>query len=698
MDMDLHRFYRRLRLLVHFDSSETSPVTTSDTSRSLISSHSLGLRNKSTYRPPRSSHAVEAFIGFIEQSFSKLRQDIEAHKLHTSTNLSAPDFQALQTLRNDKDIIIKPADKGGAIVVMNKSDYTKEIHRQLHDETVYRLLPGDPTTMIRNFIKETLDPYVEKGVIDGKTREYLTKDFPIIPVFYILPKIHKSLEHPPGRPIVASTESILSPLAIFLEKILTPLIRTLPSFLLDTGDFLCQLRNLDSLPADLLLVSLDVKDLYTSIPHTQGILSVRHLLTNSLLHPDVINLCIDLLTIVLTKNFFMFEDQFFLQTKGTAMGSNVAPPYANSYMALFEEEIVYPDPLFQAYCPFWRHYIDDVFCLWTGTPQTLDFLARTNFTMTSNTEKVSFLDTLIFRDELGTLMTDLHTKPTDRNSLLHFNSLHPTATKRSIPRSQFKRVQRIVTDPNLLKTRTDKMYLKFRERGYPPDLLTEAISPHTTVRPPRNKRVPFVHVYHPYVHILHHSIRRHWNLLRTARPQIPEFQEHFLPCYKRPSNIRDSLVKADLGTNKDKTQRFLNQSRHGTFPCLHCNQCNSVIKGDVFHHPHSGKRYNIKGYFTCDSSFVIYAIKCPCGLLSRISKHKSTIRCQNLLLPLPSHFIAKGHNISQLRFQILEHIPVQRRGGNRIHLLKKKEAYWIHELQTLAPKGLNRDYDPLAFI
>ncbi|CAJ0927188.1 unnamed protein product [Ranitomeya imitator] len=348
------------------------------------------------------------------------------------------------------------------------------------------------------------------------------------------------------------------------------------------------------------------------------------------------------------------------------MGSNVAPPYANSYMALFEEKIVYPDPLFQAYCPFWRRYIDDVFCLWTGTPQTLDLFFHTlntawpglTFTMTSNTEKVSFLDTLVFRDELGTLKTDLYTKPTDRNSLLHFQSLHPTATKKSIPRSQFKRVQRIVTDPDLLKTRTDEM-----ERGYPPDLLTEAINPRTTARPPSNKRIPFVHTYHPYVHILHHSIRRHWSLLRTAHPHIPEFQEHFLPCYKRPSNIRDSLVKADLGTNIDKTQRFLNQPRYGTFPCLHCNQCNSVIKGESFHHPHSGKRYKIKGYFTCDSSFVIYAIKCPCGLLyigettqpirSRISKHKSTIRCQNLLLPLPSHFIAKGHNVSQLRFQIL---------------------------------------------
>ncbi|CAJ0948004.1 unnamed protein product [Ranitomeya imitator] len=243
MDMDLHRFFRRLRLLVHFDSSEMSPVTTSDTPRSLISSQSLGLRNKSTYRPRKSSHAVEAFIGIIEQSFSRLRQDIETHKLHTSTNLSTPDFQALQTLRTDNEIVIKPADKGGAIVIMNKSDYTQEIHRQLRDNTVYRLLPTDPTTMIRNLIKETLDPYVEKGVIDGKTQEYLTKDFPITPVFYILPKIHKNLEHPPGRPIVASTESILSPLAIFLEKILTPLVRTSPSFLLDTAStFMTPLR------------------------------------------------------------------------------------------------------------------------------------------------------------------------------------------------------------------------------------------------------------------------------------------------------------------------------------------------------------------------------------------------------------------------------------------------------------------------
>ncbi|CAJ0965045.1 unnamed protein product [Ranitomeya imitator] len=81
-----------------------------------------------------------------------------------------------------------------------------------------------------------------------------------------------------------------------------------------------------------------------------------------------------------------------------------------------------------------------------------------------------------------------------------------------------------------------------------------------------------------------------------------------------------------------------------------------------------------------------------------ISKHKSTIRCKNLLLPIPSHFIEKGHNVSQLKFQIIEQITPPRRGGDRVSILKYREAYWIHELNTLHPRGLNRDCELLSFI
>ncbi|CAJ0934784.1 unnamed protein product [Ranitomeya imitator] len=558
--------------------------------------------------------------------------------------------------------------------------------------------------------------YCEEGVLDQKTCEYLIKQNPITPVFYILPKIHKNLNNPPGRPIVASTESILSPISKFLEKILTPLIQQTPSFLLDTGKFLELIHNLTIIPKEAFLVTFDVKDLYTSIPHIEGIKSVRTLLTSSKMDPVQINLCCDLLSIILTKNFFLFEDQFFLQTRGTAMGSNAAPPYANCYMAEYEESAIYTNCLFKTHAVMWKRYIDDIFCIWDGPEETLKtfflFLKTSwpglDFTITYNQKEVNFLDTLVCKNDQGELSTDLFTKPTDRNSLLHYHSFHPTRMKNAIPKSQFKRVHRIVSDKTRQTQRLDEMRSKFLERGYPPQTLntSETIS---TTRTSSKDRIPFVHDYHPLSYILHRSIRRYWHILGTAHPRIKEFKEPFLPCFRRPRNIRDKLVRADIGTTQQmSTQRFLTNPKYGTFPCLQCTQCNNVTRGSTFYHPHNGKQYNIKGYFTCDTSFVVYLIKCPCGLCyigettqpikDRISKHKSTIRCKNTLLPIPHHFAAQGHTVAQLKFQVLEQVTPLRRGGDRVNLLKKREAYWIHELQTLTPMGLNREYDIVSFM
>ncbi|CAJ0919867.1 unnamed protein product [Ranitomeya imitator] len=80
------------------------------------------------------------------------------------------------------------------------------------------------------------------GILDSKTVEFLTKRNLVIPVFNTLLKIHKNLQNPPGRPIETSTESILTPISIFLEKIVTPIIQSTPSFLLDTGAFLNRIR------------------------------------------------------------------------------------------------------------------------------------------------------------------------------------------------------------------------------------------------------------------------------------------------------------------------------------------------------------------------------------------------------------------------------------------------------------------------
>ncbi|CAJ0926949.1 unnamed protein product [Ranitomeya imitator] len=184
-------------------------------------------------------------------------------------------------------------------------------------------------------------------------------------------KYIKNLEQPPGRPIVASTGSILSPLSIFLEKILTPMIPTTPSFLLGTGDFLKTIQQLDKVPTESYLVTFNVKDLYTSIPHQHGIESVNKLLSQAGMIPDQANLCLELLSIVRTKKNVLFQDRYYLQNRGTAMGSNVAPPYANCYMADYKSTVIYASQLYQDNVLMWNHFIDEIFCIWQGTAESL---------------------------------------------------------------------------------------------------------------------------------------------------------------------------------------------------------------------------------------------------------------------------------------------------------------------------------------
>ena len=54
-------------------------------------------------------------------------------------NLTKEERSAKRSLSQNRDIIIKKADKGSAVVIQNRSDYIKEGLRQLSDRNFYRL-------------------------------------------------------------------------------------------------------------------------------------------------------------------------------------------------------------------------------------------------------------------------------------------------------------------------------------------------------------------------------------------------------------------------------------------------------------------------------------------------------------------------------------------------------------------------------
>ena len=105
------------------------------------------------------------------------------------TNITKHEIQSLYQLKTDNDLIIKPADKGGAIVIWPKDSYLKEAYRQLNDSNHYRKIPHDSTPEILTETKKLAYNLYKSKIIDNTTYKFLTTDTRArTPHLYFLPK------------------------------------------------------------------------------------------------------------------------------------------------------------------------------------------------------------------------------------------------------------------------------------------------------------------------------------------------------------------------------------------------------------------------------------------------------------------------------------------------------------------------------
>jgi hypothetical protein len=75
-----------------------------------------------------------------------LQQDtLKTHRASEQSNLTQDEYKAITTLRKNTEIIIKPADKGGSVVILNKADYIAKANRQLGNTTIYKSITTDQT-------------------------------------------------------------------------------------------------------------------------------------------------------------------------------------------------------------------------------------------------------------------------------------------------------------------------------------------------------------------------------------------------------------------------------------------------------------------------------------------------------------------------------------------------------------------------
>ena len=98
-----------------------------------------------------------------------------------------------------------------------------------------------------------------------------------------------------------------------------------------------------TIPENYTLATIDVKSLYLNIPHEEGKKAVLNRLYHTQEQADQMTIppgnMKDLLDIVLKQNYFQFADKMYHQVQGTAMGTKMAPSYANIFMAELEEQL-----------------------------------------------------------------------------------------------------------------------------------------------------------------------------------------------------------------------------------------------------------------------------------------------------------------------------------------------------------------------
>ena len=134
-------------------------------------------------------------------------------------------------VRTRNDVVIKPADKGGAVVVWRADLYRQEALRQLNDASFYTKLNSDPTLSHQKTVKTTINHFIQAGDLPASASNLFTTT-PRTPVIYFLPKIHKPDN--PGRPIVSACSCPTELISSVLDGVMFLLVKTLPSYIKDT--------------------------------------------------------------------------------------------------------------------------------------------------------------------------------------------------------------------------------------------------------------------------------------------------------------------------------------------------------------------------------------------------------------------------------------------------------------------------------
>ena len=604
-------------------------------------------------------------------------ENISPSPISIKANLSKEESQALKQLKSYSDIIIKKADKGNMLIVLDIEFYRDKLVLNDHLNTDnYEQVPQNIYNKVILKLCELTKKH--KACLNDQEIKYINnKNEWKSSNIYVSPKIHKNetiisqielnnteyihMAVPPdlkGRPIIAGPACPTQRLSEALEKILSPIVIYIKSFIKDDWDFLRKLpRNVEF---DCDLYACDIVSLYTNIQHDLGIKAISYWIDkcrDKIPQRFTKEFILDSVSFVLNHNNFFFLSICWHQLKGTAMGTKFAPPYACLVIAYLEETKLYielpryfPAPFCEFIIMWFMRYIDDGFILW---PKQLDIKTMIsilnnlhpsiNFTIEpgkrfmkngSHIQELAHLDVLVILQDNSKLSTDIYYKETNTHFYLDFHSHHPPHVKNNIPYTLAKRIIVFCSDDEREKFRLQELKTWLIKCNYPIDIITQGFKNAKLQGPapaPNNSKNKLIFTSKYINNYSHDNTIRQINCLLTL-PKTNKLREIFGDCttttaFKQPPNILRHLTKASFTAAIPSTISTL--PRKGLFKCddSRCKLCRLYLQECSSFNTYNGFNWEIRCEITCNSLNVLYYLKCiSCNLSTTYTGKTNNLR------------------------------------------------------------------------
>ncbi|CAF1440615.1 unnamed protein product [Rotaria sordida] len=400
-------------------------------------------------------HRVQLIEPHEKEGFPCLKRilyEFQSKKLPHQLNIRARREQKVirsirKILRHRPDITVRRTDKSKVFYAGNVTIFGDKASKYMIETEAYQEISNERCILSENLrlVTMLLASLLKNRAINYKQHKKMSPKIDSLELahHHFIPKPHKP--DTPLRPIVAAIHAPATEISKFLNDLLAPIFlrvarQTTSINAIDLVRALEKYAANGHLKSTTLFITFDVENLYTMIPR-QGALEVLLQFLERNLHNNKIGtLRIDdimrMARLVLDTNIFAYENKYYRQIRGGAMGSAFTQTLANIYMLDWEQQLMHDQ---QADQEIYGRYIDDVFMTTNLTHDEIkvrldnahrkDPNIRISYSIQST---IDFLDVTV-NNEHGHLKTSIFHKSAAEPYVLPYTSDHPRHVFRNIP-------------------------------------------------------------------------------------------------------------------------------------------------------------------------------------------------------------------------------------------------------------------------